>query len=495
MRVPVQTKLYPPQSRKDAISRPRLLAALREGLTSRRLILLSTPAGYGKSTLLAALPSACPDLPLTWLTLDRRDNDPTLFLTYLIATLQRLNPECGSVAQALLSGPAAPTDPGIQTQRIIGVLINEVMEILPQPFALILDDLHLISEPVVYATLDYLLERLPPQMHWVVASRYDPPLPLARLRARGQLAELRLADLAFTYDETAAFLNDTLHLGLSPGDLEALQARTEGWPAGLRLLAGSLAAIPTPAGRSAFIADLARTDRYVFDFLADEVLSRQDRTVRTFLLETSILTELTPSLCRAVTGRSDAGAVLENLYHHGLFVVAVDPARTTFRYHALFAEFLRQCLEREMGQRVTELHCRAARAQAASELAIDHYLAAGMWEQAAQAIEQVGPNLLRQSLLDTLTGWIHALPAPVRDARPRLSYFLGICAWQKEEPEEARSLLEQALRGFEAVGDKEGQGEALVHLATCALLQADYGLPRGYYTRHFLRPTVAVGCI
>jgi LuxR family maltose regulon positive regulatory protein len=300
-----QTKLQPPLPRSDVIPRPRLLAALRDGLTSRRLTLLSAPAGYGN-----------------WLTLDEGDNDPVIFLAYLVAALRRLNPACGATAQTLLSDLP---DPGAQARRLVGVLVNDVMETLPDPFALVLDDLHLITEPTVYIALDYLLAHLPPQMHLGIATRHDPPLALARLRARGQLAELRAPDLRFTSDEATAFLNETLRLGLSSDDLVALQSRTEGWAVGLRLLSGSLDRIPTPAGRAAFIAHLAHTDRYVFDFLADEVLSRQSEAVRTFLLETSILPELTAPLCNAVTGRTDAAAILDDLDRRSLFCTAAPP--------------------------------------------------------------------------------------------------------------------------------------------------------------------------
>lgn len=297
------------------------------------------------------------------------------------------------------------------------MLINDILETLPDPFVLVLDDLHLVSEPAVYTALDYLLERLPPQMHLMAATRHDPPLALARLRGRGALAELRLPDLRFTLDEAAAFLN-TQRLGLSPEDLASLHSRTEGWAVGLRLLADSLNRIPTRSGRSAFITYLAQTDRYVFDFLADEVLSRQSSAVRTFLLETSILPELTPALCQAVTGRADALAILEDLYRRNLFLVAVDDGRWTtddgpqttdlirrpssmvrrlssvvhrpiYRYHALFAEFLRRRLTQEMPERLVELHARAAQAETVPARAIAHYLAAQLWEPAAQAMGAV----------------------------------------------------------------------------------------------------------
>jgi len=220
-----RTKLHPPRLREDVIPRPQLLEALRAALTSHKLTLLSAPAGYGKTTLLAALPHAFPDLPLAWLSLDPEDNDPSRFLTAFVAALQSLNPIGGMNTQTLLS---SLTNPGAEARRVIGVLINDVLETLSDSFVLVLDDLHLITEPSVYTALDYLLERMPPQMHLAVAARHDPPLILARLRARGQIAELRVPDLRFTDDEASSFLNEKLRLRLSAIDLDVLQSRAEG---------------------------------------------------------------------------------------------------------------------------------------------------------------------------------------------------------------------------------------------------------------------------
>ncbi|RLC62551.1 MAG: hypothetical protein DRI80_06120 [Chloroflexota bacterium] len=482
----VQTRLHPPPLCGDVIPRPRLLDVLHTALASYPLTLISAPAGYGKTTLLAAYCAEVqrgeplfsstplhfrPPAQIAWLSLEEEDNDPVHFLNGLIAALCCLNSACGTTAQMLFS---SLPNPSAEARRIVGVLINDILETLPDPFALILDDLHLITEPAVFAALDYLLERLPPQMHLVIATRHDPPLALARLRARGRLAELGLADLRFSGDEASLFLNERRHLGLSPADLTALQARTEGWPVSLRLLASSLERIPTPTGRTVFITDLAQTDRYVFDYLADEVLNRQDPEVRAFLLETSILSELTAPLCAAVTGRADAESILEDLDRRSLFVVAVDAARSTFRYHTLFAAFLQQHLAREMPERVSDLHRRAAEAQTNPGQAIKHYLAAEMWEEAAQVIERVGRRLLRQGLLDTLVGWLHTLPPSVRETHPRLLHLLGVCAWEKGDLSTAQELLESALQGFETAADMVGQGEVLADMANCAFLQADF---------------------
>ncbi|TEU15453.1 MAG: hypothetical protein E3J21_13095, partial [Anaerolineales bacterium] len=463
-----QTKLHPPLIGSDHLERPRLLGTIHEAVTTRRLTLFSAPAGSGKTTLLAALPHAFPDLPLAWLSLDKEDNDPTNFLAVLLAALQELHPSLFANTQTLLTNLP---NPGADLRRFMGVLINDILEAQPDPFVLVLDDLHAVTEPAVHGALDYLLDHLPPPLHLAVATRHDPPLALARLRARGQLAELRLTDLRFTHDEVTTLLNERLGLNLPGDDITTLQNRTEGWVAGLRLLAASLDRISTEIERSAFITHLAQTDRYVFDFLAEEVLNRQEPEVRTFLLETAILPELTPALCQAVTGRSDTWTVLEDLYRRNLFLAALDDPGTplhTYRYHDLFAEFLRQRLVQEMPDRTAELHRRAAEAQTDPARAIRHYLAAEMWPEAAQAIEQAGKQLLYRGALDTLRDWIMALPAVTRGSRPWLTCFQGTIAFQRGEFERAQPLLEQALRGFEAMGDQVGQGEALLLLGGVA---------------------------
>jgi LuxR family maltose regulon positive regulatory protein len=485
-----ETKFYPPLLREDVIPRRHLLDDLRSRLASRPLTLLSAPAGYGKTTLLAALPQAYPDLSLAWLTLDEEDNDPARFLTAFIVALQRLNPTCGAIAQSLLT---SRVHRGADVRRVMSVLINDVLETLSHPFAVILDDLHLINQPSIYVALDYLLEHRPPQMHLVAATRVDPPLALARLRARGELAELRLAELRFRDEEAVTFLNDRLQLGLSGEELGLLQSRTEGWAVGLRLLASSLSGLSSFEDRKVFITHLVQTDRYIFDFLAEEVFNRQEPEVRIFLLETAILPELTPTLCQAVTGRSDARAMLETLYRRNLFLVQVSPLprqtnydlrvslldqpqldssslnpETRYRYHDLFAEFLLQKLDQTRPERVADLHLWAAQAESDPARAIGHYLAATRWQNAAGLIEQVGAEMFKRGYLDTLSGWINALPATVRDSRPRLLHYLSHCIFWEGAWLQVQSLLERALHGFELAGDEAGQGEVLADLAICA---------------------------
>ena len=466
------TKFLPPRLREDFVLRKRLLEELLSAVSTHSLTLLSAPAGYGKTTLLASLPNAFPDLSFVWIALEEDDNDLTRFFSSLLHALQLLDPKYGRNTQALL---ARLPDPAVERRHVISALINETLEDFPEAI-IVLDDLHLITEPAVHASLDYLLERIPPQMHLVVAARHDPPLTLARLRARGQLAELRIPELRFTNDEAQLFLNEKQGLDLSPAELDKLQLRAEGWAAGLRLLAGSLNQISSATDRSAFIDDLALTDRYVFDFLAEEVFRRQEPEIREFLLETCILPEITPSLCKALTGRNDALAMLEVLYRRNLFLTQAGETGKVYRYHALFAEFLREQLEREMPERTAELHQRAAEAQkkTAPARAVVHYLAAESWNDAALTIEQVSEEFVRQGFLKTLHGWIETLPIQVREIHPRLLYVSGMSALQRGELNDALTLLESAQRKFETSGDQTNLAEVLLLMIDAVSRQHDY---------------------
>jgi LuxR family maltose regulon positive regulatory protein len=490
-----ETKFQPPLLRDDLIPRRHLIDDLHSKLVSHPLTLLSAPAGYGKTTLLARLPQTYPGIPITWLSLDEEDNDPARFLTALIAALQHLKPSCGAAAQSLLTDP---NQSNARMQRVVSVLINDVLESFTGPFALILDDLHRVYEPAIFVTLNYLLEHPPPKMHLVLATRVDPPLALARLRARGKVAELRMADLRFSEAEARAFLNDHLHLGLSAQELALLQSRTEGWAVGLRLLASSLDPAGSAEDRGIFIQHLAQTDRNIFDFLAEEVFNQQEGELRDFLMETSILNELTPTLCQAVTNRDDAVYVLEDLYRRNLFLVQISPSKELerskirvsgtdrlhleakslqherrYRYHDLFAGFLNRKLREGRSELLPDLHLRAAQAERDPVQAVNHYLAAERWLQAAEIVEQIGVEMFNRGYLETLNRWINRFPTSVRESHPRLLHYLSNIAFLNEEWAEMQSLLERALHGFEAAGDETGQGEVLVNLATCIVGQGD----------------------
>lgn len=422
-----RTKLIPPQVGGDVLPRPELAAALRAAALSHRLTLLSAPAGSGKTTAVAALPQSYPDLPLAWITLDAGDDDPAAFLALLVAALQELLPGCAGTAANLLAGaPEMARELRAAARRVVGALVNDLLACDPPDFLLVLDDLHVLENAAVLRALDYLLEHLPPAMHVAAACRHDPALSLARLRAQGHLAEFRLDALRLTGDEAARWLNDVMGLGLSEAHLRRLQERTEGWVAGMRLLALSLEQLAT-AERDRFIQTFSRSHRYIFDYLVEEVWQQQEPAMRDFLLETSVLDELTPDLCRSVTGRPDAAQLLEDVHRRNLFLVMGDPAEPAYRYHALFAHFLRSRLRRERPDAIRELHRRAAQATTRAARAIPHYLAAEMWPFPARLglHPDLSPPVDRRAPRERPAGAPLAPARPRRRRRPERVYGAG----------------------------------------------------------------------
>lgn len=474
--IPV-TKFSPLAPRHDVVLRARLLEAVHKGLLGHRVLLLSSPAGSGKTTLLvSALHDA--SFPHAWVALDEDDNDPARFLALLIAAVRRLGIETADDVQKLL---ASLPNPSAHIQQIVSALINAVA-MLPGRAVLVLDDVHVLTDPAIFVALDRLIDRLPPQLHLVLATRHDPALALARLRARGELAEIRFPDLRFLPQETTLLLNMQHDLSLAPGELAMVQQRTDGWAAGLRLVVTALDRRASAAERDALLATLTRAERQMFEFLTEEVLRHEGEDVRRFLLESSILSRLTPSLCRHVTGFPDAAALLADLEHRNLFIDALDDAvedEPAFRYHDLFAAFLYEQLRRAMPERVAELHRRAAEASAVPAEVINHYLQGGWWQEAADKIESVAPGLLEQGLMQTVQGWIEQLPASFHQSRPMLQFLLGLCAFRQDRIPEARVTLEQAARGFGQQGQLEAQGKVLTYLVTVAFLQGDL---QGTYT-------------
>jgi LuxR family maltose regulon positive regulatory protein len=350
-------------------------------------------------------------------SLDHRDNDPVVFWTYVAAALETAAPGLGAAALALLESPRPPLD------AVLATLLNDAVG-LPEDVALVLDDYHVIDAGEVHEAMAFLLEHLPPRLRLVIATRVDPALPLARLRARGELAEIRAADLRFTADEAAAYLDGVMGLALTARDIAALEERTEGWIAALQLAALSMQGREDVAG---FIAGFAGDDRYVVDFLVEEVLQRQPHDVRRFLLRTSILSRLNGSLCDAVTGQEGGTSTLEALDRANLFLVPLDDRRRWYRYHHLFADVLRARLVDEQPGRVPELHARASdwfeRNGDRSE-AIQQALAGRDLERAADLIELAFPAMRRGRQEATLRGWLDALPHEVVRVRPVLSIGL-----------------------------------------------------------------------
>lgn len=467
----LETKLHPPVLRSDTLDRPRLRHTLGAAVRSSLLTLLCAPAGYGKSTLLSALPDLVPEYPVAWISLDEAENDPFRFLATLITVLQRIEPKIGTSAWPLLQEASGET--GALLRRVVSALINDIARAQHSPVILVLDDLHRVSDSSVYLALTYLVENQPPQLRLVISTRHDPPLPLAHLAVRRQLTEIRRPDLIFTTDEMEGLFTQSFGLRLTPEELNALRARTEGWAVGLCMLGQSLERLAVPTEHAELLAEVKRTERYVFDFLADEVLRAQSPKLRRFLLQTSILSELTPATCLAVTGLADAPALLASLYRDNLFLTRVD--ESTYRYHGLFAEFLRQQLEQELPNELPELHQRAARAQSTPDRAVAHYLAAGLWTDAAAAIAEAGEHLLVYGLVETVRGWAKALPTEVIAQSPRLSYVLGGAAIKRGELLEARTLLRQAAAGFARAGDQVAEAITLSALASCHALLGEIG--------------------
>ena len=416
------TKLYIPPSRPKVVLRSRLIERLNEGLSAgRKLTLISAPAGFGKTTLVSEWVAGCerlePKVRVAWLSLDEGDNDPVRFLTYLVAALQTIEANIGKGMLGLLQSPQPPP-----TEAILTALLNEITAI-PDDFVLVLDDYHVLDAKPVDQALTFLLEHLPPQMHLVIATREDPHLPLARLRARGQLTELRAADLRFTPAEAAGFLNQVMALNLSAEDITALETRTEGWIAGLQLAALSMRGQQDVPG---FIRAFAGDHRYIVDYLVAEVLQRQPEPLRSFLLQTAILDRLNGPLCDAVTTLEGGSARLEALVRGNFFVVPLDDQRHWYRYHHLFADVLRMHLMAEQPDQVSALHRRASEwyeHNGSTDDAIRHALAAEDFERAATLIELAVPEMRRSRQGATVTelGWLKALPDELVHFRPVLS--------------------------------------------------------------------------
>lgn len=422
----VETKLLLPRSRSRTVGRPRLDELLGRGADAT-VVLVSAPAGFGKTTLLASWLSADGARPPTaWVSLDEHDRDAASFWTYVLLAVDRAAPGTATTALARLgSGQAA-------IETVLAALLNE-LSVLPTDVYVVLDDYHLAETPEIQLGMAFLVEHLPPQVHLVISSRVDPALPLARLRARGELVEIRATDLRFTGEETSAYLNDVNALGLSTDDVTALEGRTEGWAAALQLAALSLRGRDD---RSAFIAGFAGDDRFVVDYLADEVLDRQPSAVRRFLLDTSVLDRLSGPLCDAVTGSSEARAMLESLERQNLFVIPLDAHRRWYRYHHLFGDVLQAHLLDERPDDVVDLHRRASEwydRAGDPESAVRHALAAGDVDLAAAQVEVALPAMRRERREAVICRWVDQLPADIVRNRPVLAVgFVGALSASNE---------------------------------------------------------------
>lgn len=474
--------MFTPTLRPSLVPRPRLIAKLGSGLTAK-LILVSAPAGYGKTTLVSDWVRHM-DQPAAWLSLDPDDNDPVRFLTYLVAALRQINPEIGQTALGLLETSQFP-----RPEILLTALINDIATLRAE-CVLVFDDYHVIDDRTIHDALDFLVRHMPSRLHLVIVSRRQPPFDFARLRGQGQLLELTSADLRFTAAEVETFFKDVMKVDLSPAERTALEMWTEGWIAALQMAALAIQARQSVQGQtkeSAFIASFGGTDRYIADYLFEEVLQHQPDEVRHFLLATSVVDRLCSSLCNAILNASGSQAMLERLEAFQLFIVPLDNRRQWYRYHHLFVDLLRHHLRERYSEELPLLHRRASlwfeqhgRAEDAirhSLKAQDYARAAGLLETAFQQRDWVQHNMRR------LLGWYEALPTAVSRSRPKLK--LGV-AWllfeifsdQWDRIESLLRQVEDALRAPHADASFPAR-EARAMLASVDLLRANHARHAG----------------
>jgi LuxR family transcriptional regulator, maltose regulon positive regulatory protein len=429
------TKFYFPPPRSEQVRRSRLLARLDESLTCK-LALVSAPAGYGKSTLVGEWISKISDVKIGWLSLDDGDNDPARFLNYLIAAIQKAEPGTGERALAILHSPSAASTKALPAETLLNTLVNDLVQI-PGPIVLVLEDYHVIQTGFIHQYMSYLLDHLPPNVHLVLISRAEPPLPLARLRVRGQLVEIRTNDLRFTNEETEEFLNRSMRLNLDFEKVALLSKRTEGWIAGLQLAAVSMS---NRDDLDAFINDFTGSNRYIMDYLVEEVLQQQPDHIQKFLHYTCPLNRFCAELCDEIMAeafdfmgqpsaeltKTESASILSSLERANLFIIPLDDRQEWYRYHRLFADLLRKRLRLANPEVERRIHHRASQwfeqTGNISE-AIDHSFSAEDFDRAASLIEQTAESTLKRSETGLLLNWVEKLPKPLILTQPKLGIF------------------------------------------------------------------------
>ncbi len=505
----LQTKLYLPPAGPNLVSRPRLIERLDEGVHSTKLTLISAPAGYGKTTLLSEW-FAAGDRPVAWLSLDKGDNDLVSFLTYLVAALQTINAGIGDDMLGVLQSPQVPS-----LELLLPLLINDLVTAPIEgskegdhkgcPYVLALDDYHVIDTPSVHRSLEFLLDHLPPQLHLVILTREDPPLPLPRLLVQRQLTHIRAQDLSFTIDEVTQFFQQTMGLRMTAQEVAALESRTEGWIAGLQMAALTM---QNEEDTSTFIQNFTGDDRYVVDYLVTEVLARQPPHIQTFLLLTSILQRFNASLCDtmrfseagSLTEPHDGREILTQLERANLFLTPLDHRREWYRYHHLFADLLRYQLRAQEGEtRVLDLHRRAARwfeQHALVDDALFHYLAARDTPAAASLVAEHAMLAFRRGEIHSAKKWLEALPEESILASPRLCLDMAwICAVRDDYKPLVKfvAATEAALPGSDYENDPVFLGEWVALQAFTAFLlgEAQTALTLGQQALDQLAPQSA----
>jgi LuxR family maltose regulon positive regulatory protein len=463
------TKLNIPPLRPQLVSRPRLFERLNEGL-SYNLLLISAPAGFGKTTLLSEwVRQNQPDTRAAWLSLDGGDDDPVRFWSYFIAALQTIQPACGEKILPLLRSSQPPT-----TEPMLTVLINDLSYVRGD-FIAVLDDYHFIESGQIHSGISYLIEHMPVQMHLVISSRADPPLPLASYRGKGMMLEISTDDLRFSVEDATDLLKELKILDLPVEDVTALNERTEGWAVGLKMAALSMSEQKDIRG---FITSFTGSQRYVMDYLMEEVLQKQNEEARDFLLKTSILERLSGPLCDAVTGQKGSQDILLELEHGHLFIIPLDESRQWYRYEHLFADLLRhQCETAYKTEQVAPLHRQASQWYEDNNLpyeAIHHALAAQDWENAAKLLNKHGKEKQVSGEFVTLLNWLQQLPEEVLLVQPRLCLLYNAALQMTGSLDAADSILETLERV--AQGDDNLMGEIVAHRAHIAWRWFDYQL-------------------
>ena len=472
----LRTKFLVPRPRPDLLPRPRLVDWL-ESNTDKRLTLLSAPAGYGKTTLLADFINASP-LPFAWYTLDAQDSDPTVFLTYLIESLRSMKhaPETltraiGQTAQSLLDS----AETNISPQRVLTVLINELTEQIETPWLIVLEDYHYVASPVVHQLVDFLLENAPEGLRVTLSTRADPPLALARLRARGQLAELRASSLRFREDEVSRWMGTSLPK-LSDESLNLLSEKTEGWVAALQIIRSSL------GGRdmedvNTMLSGLSGSQQFVFEYLAEEVFKRLSEDLQEFLLRTSILQQMDVPACNAVAAVQNAQSILEELEKQNLFLSSLDSQKRWYRYHHLFREFLLSRLQRVGTGSIVGLERSAGahyEAQGELEAAFSHYINAKDFESAARVVSIFASDYVERGRVEVLHRYLSSLPAETMKANPELLLQHGNAHWRLGQAGAAMTAYEDARSSFASQNNTSGICRALTRLAEVNRAQGHY---------------------
>lgn len=487
------TKLYTPHAPVALVERPRLFAKLAEGLANAaRLLLIAAPAGFGKSTLVATWVRS-QAVPVGWLTLDAQDNDPLHFFTYLIAAIQRPLPNFGADLLLQVQGDLLPTH-----EFILAKLVN-ALEQIQRPLLITLDDYHLITNPALHESMAFLLEHVPDGITFILATRVMPPLPVARLRARQQLIEIRLQELRFTSDETARLLNDLNALELDAAALATLASRTEGWPAGLQLVVLALQAVT--GDRQPFLAQFSGSHEFIADYLLEEVLNRQAPAVADFLLHTAILDRFCAPLCAAVTGVTASEALLQDLFARNVFLIALDAERRWFRYHHLFADLLRARLLQSQHARLPALHRQASSWFATNGLineAMTHALAADDLATAARLVNDHWSPLLHQGEISTILRWLAALPPEPFESYPGLHNAYAWALFLKGQVMDVEAHLQQTERVLDTLcqagrlraSDEEyRQAHASTQMLRAFVLYARRELPAAYAQAQIALPS------